>query len=200
MFLVNNGNRSSEIRPSNTGTLIQLNIWVCCNDSNRFEQIHEFNLQVPWGHIACKWWGSKDIQPIICLHGWQDNAGRLDFLLLIFYFLLNSMNFRHIWPSHTIPSKRSKLSRLWVSWTWFFFAHTTRNDLHIRYIPLHSVVGDTKIQLEASITFRTFVGCNGIVYICCNISASMWYGHQCGSNKAWHANKRLCLGMLSAKH
>lgn len=30
---------------------------------------------MPWGHIACKWLGSKNIQPIICMHGWQDNAG-----------------------------------------------------------------------------------------------------------------------------
>lgn len=44
-------------------------------------QIDEFNIQVPWGHIACKWWGSKSIQPIICLHGWQDNAATFDRLI-----------------------------------------------------------------------------------------------------------------------
>lgn len=25
-----------------------------------------------------KWWGSKDAQPILALHGWQDNAGTYD--------------------------------------------------------------------------------------------------------------------------
>ncbi|KAJ6641822.1 putative serine hydrolase [Pseudolycoriella hygida] len=43
--------------------------------------IDEFELQVPWGHIACKWWGPKNIQPIICMHGWQDNAGTFDPLI-----------------------------------------------------------------------------------------------------------------------
>lgn len=25
-----------------------------------------------------KWWGSRSIQPIIAVHGWQDNAGSFD--------------------------------------------------------------------------------------------------------------------------
>ncbi|KAF7265846.1 putative serine hydrolase [Rhynchophorus ferrugineus] len=38
----------------------------------------EINIPVPWGHIAGKWWGSREVQPIIALHGWQDNSGTFD--------------------------------------------------------------------------------------------------------------------------
>ncbi|XP_043273277.1 probable serine hydrolase isoform X1 [Venturia canescens] len=38
----------------------------------------DIQIPVPWGHISGKWWGPKDEQPIICLHGWQDNAGSFD--------------------------------------------------------------------------------------------------------------------------
>lgn len=41
----------------------------------------EYKIPVPWGFIAGKWWGSKHQQPIICLHGWQDNAGTFDRLI-----------------------------------------------------------------------------------------------------------------------
>ncbi|XP_023020965.1 probable serine hydrolase [Leptinotarsa decemlineata] len=38
----------------------------------------EVKIPVPWGHIAGKWWGSTTEQPIIALHGWQDNCGSFD--------------------------------------------------------------------------------------------------------------------------
>lgn len=43
--------------------------------NNDFEEIR---IPVPWGHIAGKWWGPRDVQPIIALHGWQDNCGTFD--------------------------------------------------------------------------------------------------------------------------
>ncbi|XP_071447024.1 probable serine hydrolase [Hetaerina americana] len=41
-------------------------------------KITEVKIPVPWGHISGKWWGSTDIQPLLGLHGWQDNAGTFD--------------------------------------------------------------------------------------------------------------------------
>lgn len=38
----------------------------------------EIKIPVPWGFVAGKWWGSRDQQPILALHGWQDNAGTFD--------------------------------------------------------------------------------------------------------------------------
>lgn len=41
----------------------------------------EFNFDVPWGHVAGKWYGNRDEQPILALHGWLDNAGTFDRLI-----------------------------------------------------------------------------------------------------------------------
>lgn len=58
------------------------------------DRFQEVEIAVPWGHIsgmlltflkcvsnfdcAGKWWGSRLKQPIIAIHGWQDNAGTFD--------------------------------------------------------------------------------------------------------------------------
>ncbi|XP_064544739.1 probable serine hydrolase isoform X2 [Drosophila montana] len=41
----------------------------------------EISIKVPWGHIAGKWYGPQNVQPILGLHGWQDNAGTYDLLV-----------------------------------------------------------------------------------------------------------------------
>ncbi|XP_056648944.1 probable serine hydrolase [Diorhabda sublineata] len=38
----------------------------------------EIKLPVPWGHICGKWWGPTNVQPIVGIHGWQDNSGSFD--------------------------------------------------------------------------------------------------------------------------
>jgi pimeloyl-ACP methyl ester carboxylesterase len=43
--------------------------------------VEEIEIPVPWGHVAARWWGSRDKQPIIAIHGWQDNAGTWDNLV-----------------------------------------------------------------------------------------------------------------------
>ncbi len=50
--------------------------------SQYFSKVEEYNIAVPWGHIACKWWGPKTICPILCIHGWQDNSGSFDPLIV----------------------------------------------------------------------------------------------------------------------
>ncbi|XP_054287394.1 probable serine hydrolase [Macrosteles quadrilineatus] len=40
----------------------------------------EIKIPVPWGYVAGKWWGPRDQPPVICLHGWQDNASTFDTL------------------------------------------------------------------------------------------------------------------------
>uniref|UniRef100_A0A1A9X531 AB hydrolase-1 domain-containing protein n=1 Tax=Glossina brevipalpis TaxID=37001 RepID=A0A1A9X531_9MUSC len=40
----------------------------------------EISIPVPWGHLAGKWYGPQKIQPVLGLHGWQDNAGTYDLL------------------------------------------------------------------------------------------------------------------------
>ncbi|KAJ6633073.1 putative serine hydrolase [Pseudolycoriella hygida] len=50
------------------------------NDIER--QVEELKINVPWGHIACKWWGPKAVRPILCIHGWQDNSASFDPLII----------------------------------------------------------------------------------------------------------------------
>lgn len=47
-------------------------------NSKRLDDFEEVQIPVPWGHITGKWWGSRDDQPIIAIHGWQDNSGTFD--------------------------------------------------------------------------------------------------------------------------
>lgn len=40
--------------------------------------VKEIQIPVKWGHVAAKLWGDENEQPILALHGWQDNAGTWD--------------------------------------------------------------------------------------------------------------------------
>ncbi|XP_050465330.1 probable serine hydrolase isoform X2 [Cataglyphis hispanica] len=42
------------------------------------EDAKEIQIPMPWGYISGKWWGSTDEQPIVAIHGWQDNSGTFD--------------------------------------------------------------------------------------------------------------------------
>lgn len=53
---------------------------------------------MPWGHIAAKWYGSTNVQPILMVHGWQDNAGSFDTLIPL---LPSDLSYLAIdWPGH----------------------------------------------------------------------------------------------------
>ncbi|XP_011161347.1 probable serine hydrolase [Solenopsis invicta] len=41
-------------------------------------EVKEVEIPVPWGKVAGKLWGSQDKQPILAMHGWQDNAASFD--------------------------------------------------------------------------------------------------------------------------
>lgn len=41
----------------------------------------EIQIQVPYGHVSAKWWGRRDVRPILCIHGSQDNAASFDALI-----------------------------------------------------------------------------------------------------------------------
>ncbi|XP_012267218.2 probable serine hydrolase [Athalia rosae] len=51
------------------------------NQSTLKLDVDEFDIPMPWGKIAAKWWGPKDRQPILALHGWQDNVATFDTMI-----------------------------------------------------------------------------------------------------------------------
>ncbi|CAG0917944.1 unnamed protein product [Notodromas monacha] len=40
----------------------------------------EIRIPVPYGHIAAKVWGPENGYPVLCVHGWQENANSFDTL------------------------------------------------------------------------------------------------------------------------
>lgn len=46
---------------------------------NKIERsFEEITIPVPWGVVAGKWYGDRKKQPVLAIHGWQDNAGTFD--------------------------------------------------------------------------------------------------------------------------
>ncbi|XP_076160863.1 putative serine hydrolase isoform X1 [Ptiloglossa arizonensis] len=52
-------------------------------NEHKTRSVEEIQIPVPWGHLSGKWWGPKDHQPIVAIHGWQDNCGTFDTLIAL---------------------------------------------------------------------------------------------------------------------
>lgn len=53
-----------------------------CIDGNSIERAwEEVKIPMPWGHVSGKWYGDRNKQPTLAIHGWLDNAGSFDRLI-----------------------------------------------------------------------------------------------------------------------
>ncbi|XP_054735513.1 probable serine hydrolase [Anastrepha obliqua] len=44
-------------------------------------EYEDIRIAVPWGHIAGRWYGNRNLRPILAIHGWLDNLGTWDTLI-----------------------------------------------------------------------------------------------------------------------
>lgn len=51
------------------------------SDYDDHSKVEEIKIKVPWGHLSGKWWGPKNIRPVVAIHGWLDNAASFDPLI-----------------------------------------------------------------------------------------------------------------------
>ncbi|XP_076634599.1 putative serine hydrolase [Colletes latitarsis] len=65
-------------------------------------KVKEIEIKVPWGKIAAKLWGTENKQPILALHGWQDNAASFD--IIAPYLLKNIPVMAIDFPGHGFSS------------------------------------------------------------------------------------------------
>ncbi|XP_039443103.1 probable serine hydrolase [Culex pipiens pallens] len=81
-----------------TSSLINL-----VEEHDRQHGVQDVRIKLPIGHIAGKWWGPRNVRPILCLHGWQDNAGTFDTLIPL---LPKNVSFLAIdFPGHGYSSR-----------------------------------------------------------------------------------------------
>uniref|UniRef100_A0A0A9ZHH3 Putative serine hydrolase n=1 Tax=Lygus hesperus TaxID=30085 RepID=A0A0A9ZHH3_LYGHE len=96
----------------------------------------EVEIPVPWGTIHGKWWGPRDKQPILFLHGWQDNAGTFDPLIPLLpkelsYFCVD-------FPGHGLSSPFPQGTFYYIFWDGLVTAR--RIVKHFKW-PKVSIVG-----------------------------------------------------------
>ncbi|XP_071630610.1 probable serine hydrolase isoform X1 [Temnothorax longispinosus] len=81
--------------------------------------VKEVEIPVPWGHIRGKWWGPSELQPILALHGRQDNAGSFDALMPL---LSDDVSVLCLdMPGHGLSSHYPKSQFYYVYWDGVIF-------------------------------------------------------------------------------
>ncbi|XP_076289452.1 putative serine hydrolase [Lasioglossum baleicum] len=76
--------------------------------------VEEITIPVPWGHVSGRLWGSIDQQPIVALHGWQDNCGTFDNLIPL---LPNNVSVLCLdMPGHGLSSHYPKSQYYYLYW------------------------------------------------------------------------------------
>ncbi|XP_034194767.1 putative serine hydrolase isoform X2 [Osmia lignaria lignaria] len=83
-------------------------------NGHKAPSVNEIQIPVPWGHISGKWWGPTGIQPIVALHGRQDNAGSFDTLIPLLSDEISILCLDM--PGHGLSSHYPKSQYYYVYW------------------------------------------------------------------------------------
>ncbi|XP_031844621.1 putative serine hydrolase [Nomia melanderi] len=83
-------------------------------NGQKTRSVEEITIPVPWGHVSGRLWGSMDQQPIIALHGWQDNCGSFDNLVPLLSDEISILCLDM--PGHGLSSHYPKSQYYYVYW------------------------------------------------------------------------------------
>lgn len=93
----------------------------------------EIKIDVPWGHIAGKWWGPQHIRPIVALHGREQNAGSFDCLIPL---LPNHISYLAIdLPGHGLSSA-IPLGQIYTTEFYLYVFRLIRSKFQWKHISL----------------------------------------------------------------
>lgn len=81
----------------------------------------ELKFPVPWGHVAAKAWGPSEGHPVLCLHGWLDNANTFDRLIPLLPKGKSDSPGRLLLCGRTMHLIFS-LFQVTIMWQWIFLA------------------------------------------------------------------------------
>ncbi|XP_078045296.1 putative serine hydrolase isoform X2 [Augochlora pura] len=119
------------------------------NGQNK-RDVEEITIPVPWGHISGRLWGSMDHEPIVALHGWQDNCGSFDNLIPL---LPHNMSVLCLdMPGHGLSSHYQKSQYYYLYWDGIILLRRIMKHFKWNKIKLlgHSLGGSISFLYAAS--------------------------------------------------
>ncbi|KAK3931338.1 putative serine hydrolase [Frankliniella fusca] len=134
----------------------------------------EIEIPVPWGHISGKWWGRKDVTPVIGLHGFEDNAGSFDrlapMLNLPAFLALDAIGHgksSHIPPGmvYTFIDFVIAFRRVVKYYGWKQFSiigHSFGSTMGHIYASIYPGEVDKFVTLDCTRTFMATIGMGGV--------------------------------------
>lgn len=134
----------------------------------------EIEIPVPWGHISGKWWGRKDVTPVVGFHGFEDNAGTFDrlapLLNLPAFLALDAIGHgksSHIPPGmvYTFIDFVIAFRRVVKYYGWEKFSiigHSFGSTMGHIYASLYPKEVEKFVSLDCARTFMATIGMGGV--------------------------------------
>uniref|UniRef100_A0A2K6FSA3 Serine hydrolase like 2 n=1 Tax=Propithecus coquereli TaxID=379532 RepID=A0A2K6FSA3_PROCO len=88
--------------------------------------LSELKLTVPWGHIAAKTRGFARGPPVLCLHGWLDNANSFNRLIPLlpqdFHYVVMDFGGHGLSSRYSPGERAAEAGPIWTFWRLVFAA------------------------------------------------------------------------------